>query len=400
MRIDNEKLTEKIELIAECIGANTDNMYQNVNGIPGLCSGEFGILLFMYYYTRFSNNKKIQDSTYAYTDKLINNVEEIIGNMDRLNEKFYLPYSNGLSGILYTLKFLNEKEFIEFDFYDYDETVEHLAIAMNNFVKSKNYDFLHGALGIGFYFLKVKEYKLVEELIDNLYDSVIIENSGKILEWYKRFNSAKDFDISLSHGISSIIVFLSRAIKSNICIDKSTQILTGTITYLMSFEQDFQLTGAHFPSNTGTLKSRLAWCYGDLGIASSIWYAGKITNNEEWGNKALDIFTDSAQRLSLIDNHVHDAGICHGSAGIAMIFKRMYIETGNDLFLETAYKWINQTLNFSKYSDGLAGYKTLWMNNELIRDFSLLTGISGIGLVLLSFLENDMQDWDELFLLS
>jgi len=399
MNVDKEKFTEKLEQIAGCIYRDIKKMNKHQNGVQGLCAGGFGILLFMYYYSRFSNNKNILDSTHSYTDVLMEKMGVIVGNLDKFNEDAYFSYGNGLSGILYSLKFLNEKEFVEFDFCDYDETIEHLKIAMRSFIRSNDYDFLHGALGIGFYFLKDNKHQLVEELIENLYCSAIINNSRKIFKWDMKFNPMKDFDISLSHGISSIIIFLSRAIKKNISVEKSTEMLIGAISYILSLEQDFKLIGSHFPIDSGRQKSRLAWCYGDLGIASSIWYAGKITKNEEWKNKALEVFIDSTQRLSLDDNYINDAAICHGSAGIAIIFKRMYIETGNNLFLKTAYNWIEQTLNYSKYSDGLAGYKTLWIN-ELVCDFSLLNGISGIGLTFLSFIMNDLQDWDELFLLS
>ena len=399
MNTDKEKIIEKLDQIAKCIYENTEKMHPHVNSKLGLYSGEFGVLLFMYYYSLYSKNKDYLDSTYSYTDILMGKIGIAIGDWDGLKENYSFSFSNGIAGILYSLKFLTEKEFVEFDFYNYAETIDHLALAMKSFVKDSNYDFLHGALGIGIYLLKVNEYKFVEELIDKLYSSAIIKNSEKIFKWDMKINPLNDFDISLSHGISAIIIFLSRAIKNNISLSKSRKMLTGAINYILSIETDFQVIGSHFPINSGLQKSRLAWCYGDLGIASSIWYAGKITNTESWKHKALTIFIDSAQRLSLNDSHVNDAGICHGSAGIAMIFKRMYIETGNDLFLRTAYKWINQTLEFSIYNDGLAGYKTIWYN-ELICDLSLLNGISGIGLTFLSFIENDSQDWDELFLLS
>ena len=77
----------------------------------------------------------------------------------------------------------------------------------------------------------------------------------------------------------------------------------------------------------------------------------------------------------------------------------MYLETEMDEFKETTQDWINQTLNFSYLEDGLAGYKTAtkdgWQN-----DYSLLMGITGIGLVLMSYLIKDKQDWDEMFLIS
>jgi len=96
---------------------------------------------------------------------------------------------------------------------------------------------------------------------------------------------------------------------------------------------------------------------------------------------------------------VRDAGICHGSAGIALLYHRMFLETHCSEFKEATEFWIQQTLEFSRFEDGLAGYKT-WQKEGWKCDYSLLAGIAGIGLVLLFYLENNQQTWDELFLIS
>jgi hypothetical protein len=77
----------------------------------------------------------------------------------------------------------------------------------------------------------------------------------------------------------------------------------------------------------------------------------------------------------------------------------MFLETCRNEFKDTTSYWIQQTLNFSCFEDGLAGYKT-WEKDGWKCSYSLLEGISGIGLVLLSYLENSQQTWDEIFLLS
>ena len=82
-----------------------------------------------------------------------------------------------------------------------------------------------------------------------------------------------------------------------------------------------------------------------------------------------------------------------------MIYRRMYLETKLNEFKEATDFWIRQTLNLSRFEDGLAGFKT-YLRDERKNDYSLLMGISGIGLVLISFLSEDMQTWDEMFLLS
>ena len=105
------------------------------------------------------------------------------------------------------------------------------------------------------------------------------------------------------------------------------------------------------------------------------------------------------QRRTYNETFVGDAGICHGSAGVAMLFRRMFLDTKRDEFSDATAYWINSALSFSRFEDGLAGYKTREKDGWKC-DYSLLGGIAGIGLVLLSYLVDDEQKWDECFLLS
>ena len=107
----------------------------------------------------------------------------------------------------------------------------------------------------------------------------------------------------------------------------------------------------------------------------------------------------AAQRVSWEQTMVNDCGLCHGSAGIAMMFRRFYLETQEKIFHDAWNYWIDFTLNFRRFDDGAAGFKTFKLQEWRI-DFSLLTGISGIGLSLLSYIQDDLQEWDELLLLS
>jgi lantibiotic biosynthesis protein len=154
---------------------------------------------------------------------------------------------------------------------------------------------------------------------------------------------------------------------------------------------------AHYES------SRLGWCYGDPGIASSIWQAGKALKNEEWKNEAIEIMLHASLRKELKINGVMDAGICHGTAGIAHIFNRFYWETKMPVFKEAANYWIEETLKMAYHKDGLAGYKA-WQGKERgwQNEYGLLEGVAGIGLVLLGFLTDDINDlsWDRCLLLS
>ncbi|MCK5168939.1 MAG: hypothetical protein KAQ75_03590, partial [Bacteroidales bacterium] len=137
-----------------------------------------------------------------------------------------------------------------------------------------------------------------------------------------------------------------------------------------------------------------------VGIA--LWQAGKNTNNEEWKNKALEILLHTTKRKDLKENSVIDAGLCHGTAGIAHIYNRMYNNTGRDEFKKAAIYWFEQTLKMAKYDDGLAGYKA-WRTPEyggLQNEYGFLEGIAGIGLALISAVSDIEPKWDECLLLS
>ena len=131
--------------------------------------------------------------------------------------------------------------------------------------------------------------------------------------------------------------------------------------------------------------SRLAWCYGDLGVATSLWQAGKALHNREWQEKALEVLRFSTSRRDIRSAGVIDAGLCHGAASVCMMFHYAYRQTGENLFEEVRDYWFDVTLNMGSRKEGLAGYSA-WGGNEKgwVKEYDLLEGIAGIGLLLLS----------------
>ncbi|MDR3220015.1 MAG: lanthionine synthetase C family protein [Dysgonamonadaceae bacterium] len=389
-------IKQKIDSIANCI---VDKVYaQQAGESYGLYSGEWGILLFLFYYSKYSENKQYAELAESFAETLFAQFPEKLESH---------TFCNGLSGVLYLFEFLRENQFIDISA-GQSNVNDYLVFKMRQDIRQQHYDFMHGALGVGLYFLKKKtNTKYVQELVDFLYNTAEKDTDNQIFKWKSVIDIKENitgYNIALSHGISSIIIFLSRVIKSDMTDKKVHEMLVGAVNYVLSQQLDVLQFGANFPqcsvegNNFPIKKSRLAWCYGDLGIGIALWQAGKAINKIEWGNKGLAVLLQTTQRLSLPETYVQEAGICHGSAGIAMIYYRMFLETQRDEFNKTTQYWMKQTLNFAQFEDGLAGYKALtedgWKCN-----YSLLTGISGIGLVLMSFVANTQQKWDELFLL-
>src|SRR5690606_11509076 len=139
-------------------------------------------------------------------------------------------------------------------------------------------------------------------------------------------------------------------------------------------------------NSAGGAKSRLAWCYGDLGIAVAVWKTAKALNDGSLKEQAIEIFKYNVNRKSGIE----DMYICHGSFGISQIYANIYRETDLLEFKECSKYW---------FKDGLKRFDELQvhLNSESL---SLIDGLSGVGLALFSHLTQQKLLWDESILLS
>ena len=259
---------------------------------------------------------------------------------------------------------------------------------------------MHGSIGSALYLLKRVEIPNVKKMEE---DIINILNAYKIAvndSYYWESKIGDKINISLSHGISSICIFLSKAYQLKINHSVAQDLLQKSISFILLQEVQTPNRISMFPSfslyEDHYHISRLGWCYGDLGIALALWhYAGAMKDNIV-KQKAIDILLFSASRMDLQSNAVIDGSICHGTAGIALVFRKMYYYTKRYEFGKAAFYWLAKTLEMAKYEDGIVGYKSNAKTNSI--DF--LNGIAGIGMVLLSFLTNDDSSWDECLLLN
>jgi lantibiotic modifying enzyme len=279
-------------------------------------------------------------------------------------------------------------------------------------IEKGNYDFLHGAVGNGTYFLnrlnKKESKDYLKELIDHL-DKISHKKGGDKIAWESVLDhekGTKGYNLSLSHGISSIIAFLAKMLEKEIYIEKVSSLLNGAINYLLSHALDTEKYSSNFPSwisdDYPAGSSRLAWCYGDLGIGIALWQAARAAGNKEWEQKAFDVLLHTTNRRDLKENAVIDAGLCHGAAGIAHIYNRMYHYTGRNIFRESTLYWLDHTLKMAVYTDGCAGYKA-WHTEKYggwVAESGLLEGVAGIGLMLVSIVSDIEPKWDRCLFLS
>ncbi|GEM66220.1 hypothetical protein SF1_42020 [Sphingobacterium faecium NBRC 15299] len=356
----------------------------------GLYDGDIGISLFLIQYLE-------------YNAENIDEVEAIIGDLITRFMGSFDSYSfcSGLSGVLYLFEILKEQNLLEIDTNDIIEQLDkYLSNNLQSELEKRNYDFMHGALGVGLFYLKIGKIEEIQKIVNYLYETAIYDDKSDGYKWNSNISGEIGINISLSHGISSIVIFLSQVIQKKIAANTASKLLRGAVNFLLSQELDSKQYGSYFPyrSIEEKSKSRLSWCYGDLGVAIALFKASFELNDSVLRRKALFVLEESTKRNMLTEDNIIEGGICHGTAGIAMIYNRMFLETKNEIFLDASIYWLTETLNFSKFDKGLAGYLTNY-NKEWHQDISLLTGIVGIGIVFLSYLKEDKQYWDEIFLM-
>ena len=372
----------------------------------GLHAGTSGIALFIAYYDRVIHRER------GISQRVMDILEYNIRYIDSGSGLHTI--SNGISGFGWLCEHLKKlgmlnKEDIEF--LDHLDPFLHRKMMVG--IRRGDYDYLHGALGVGTYFLSRYDKKEVPGYLDELLTE--LEKSGipcenNAIKWISILNrdtGEEGYNISLSHGMSSIAAFLIRLHQLNFETERVDKLLRRTIIYILDQIIYTEDSLSYFPSyskesSSGNYYSRLGWCYGDLGIAYVLWRAAFVLKNREWENTALRILRHNSNRRDLQENGIRDAGLCHGSAGVAHIFWNLYLNTRAQEFREAADYWLNVTINMAKYNDGSAGFKA-WRTEKfggLVKSNSLLDGISGIGLVLQSHLKNNETDWDESLMLS
>ncbi len=397
------KFGKKLTEIEEVVRREYKNMDKENLGLMG---GKVGTALFLFYYSKYK-----EDDTFSEMGMEL--IEEVF---EKVNDGFtYHTFAGGLAGIGWVVDHLFKTGFIEGDSNETLEDIdEYLHKAMILEIQNKQFDYLHAGIGLGIYFLsrlesgKSKDYLV--ECVDEL-DKISIKEEGGGIKWrstLEREKKSEGFNMSLSHGISSIIVFLSRVIAAGIHKDKAAALLEGAVTFLLQHEMDTTKYHSMFPSwvaekpEVSIPPSRLAWCYGDLGNTLALWQAGKSMNKKEWQDKAVETILFNAKRLDVKEQSVRDAGLCHGSFGLAHIYNRMYQLTGKELCKTTARYWFDESLKFDTYEDGFAGYKS-WRMDSLggpVNDLAFLEGVSGMGLALISFLSDTEPLWDRALLMS
>ena len=283
-----------------------------------------------------------------------------------------------------------------------------------------DYDLISGLVGHGVYGLArihrplgralvAKVVLRLEELAQADSDGLTWATAPRLLPpWQRARHGQGYYNLGVAHGIPGVLALLGHAITHGIEPERATRLLEGGMTWLLAhrnppgMESGFG-NAISVDRPEAREASRVAWCYGDLGISVALLGAARSAARPEWEREALDL----ARRVAGRDRDhtgVADAALCHGAAGNAHLFNRLYQATGEALFRDAALDWFERTLAFHQPGQGMAGFFAYAPDlNDAARDPlvpvpGLLEGSAGIGLALLAALDPVEPDWDRMLL--
>lgn len=374
---------------------------------PTLLNGLAGLSLFYHSYARLTGEEK-----YAATAEELNN--QII---DKLNSSVQNPfplshrYSTGLAGIGYTFWHLSKYNFIDFDHAENFSVMDELLVrSAEQDYEAGICDFLHGPIGILYYFIKQLPDRDVRPHLDRLLDIFITyakrdDRGLRVRNMLLEDIGENEYDLSLAHGLSGILLVLGECIRYQYREDEIRQLMAEILAYILPTEKPLELNKQNslFPTsvnediapdhekNLYSHRSRLAWCYGDLNIAWSLIKTGKLLGSADLYNKGLEVGLATTERQGYATHQVSDVYFCHGSSGVAHMYKKLYQETGLAAFEDAYAYWIDQAVA------NILDDSPLWKKRK---QFSVLEGLVGLGFVLLPEVDGKKVYWEELFLLQ
>jgi lantibiotic modifying enzyme len=279
-----------------------------------------------------------------------------------------------------------------------------------------DYDLVGGLTGYGVYALERLPTSIAHEnlarIVARLGEKAVIDAKG--LAWLRTVDlmplerhaehPGGYFDLGVAHGVPGVVAVLAGALAAGVTVATTRPLFERSLAWLMAKRgpSDAEST---FATGLDSRPARSAWCYGDPGIAGALFAATRAVGDAQGAAEALAIARHATTR-SLERTGCIEAGLCHGAAGLALIYNRLWQATDEDIFADAARLWYARALDMRRAGCGVAGiqsyraravgdYRSGWFD-----DASFLTGAGGVGLALLAGISTVEPAWDRLLLNS
>jgi lantibiotic modifying enzyme len=344
---------------------------------------------------------------------------ELAAAVDQLSRVVTIPsLFHGFVGVAWVAQVLGQSTS-----FDGDDACGPIDQALEAYVSQSpwkhSYDLYEGLVGVGTYALqrmpRASAQRILRDVVSRLGEIARPRPVG--IAWWSdprltdpsaRPSPPAPWNLGLAHGVPGVIAFLSRVVVSacaEATREQARRLLPPAVEWLLAQELPESFAGC-FPDLIGPSRARraarLSWCYGDLGIASSLLEAGRAMRRPAWESAGLRIALRAANRPE-IDAGVIDMGLCHGSAGVAYIFHRLHVATREPKLASAASYWFERTLAL-RGSDGFAGVRSCTGRADgRLRwraDRTFLGGAGGVALALATAVTDSEPRWGAALLVS
>lgn len=295
-----------------------------------------------------------------------------------------------------------------------DRTID---AALDAWSRRLGYDLISGLVGVGVCFVErlpdqaAREGlgRILEELektSEEVGDGVTWFTEPDLLpEWQRERAPEGYYNLGVAHGVPGVMWLLGKMCVHGVESERAGALLRGSLRWLLSVHPDPgtpDLPSWIAPGVPREANRRMAWCYGPLGAAAVVWEAAREGGDEagvEWA-RAMSLACSVVEPRA---SGNRDAGLCHGAAGNAHIFRRLHERTGEQRFGEAALVWFERTLRYRQPGAGIGGFR-IWADvngaQDWVDDASFLGGSAGVALALLAGITDTDPAWDRLLLLS
>ncbi len=377
-----------------------------------LAGGASGIALFYAYLARATGNDGYEDLA---CDHLQSALDGASGQLHSLG------LWDGLLGVSWAFDHLAGRLFEVDDDEAGDDTKDgdHVLATLLRGPQINNYELVGGLAGFGVACLeglpRPGARRALDAVLDHLVgsrrdlpDGVAWHTPPSLLpEWQRELAPSGYYNLGVAHGMPALVTLLARCVQEAIRLQDVLPLLDGLVRWLLAQRREGGFPNWLIDGETPPPGTRLAWCYGDPGVAASLMAAGIVAGRPSWCTAAQDIAIAAALR-DPEQAGVRDAGICHGAAGVAHLFHRLHRASDRVELADAARLWFERVLDMRRDDRGVGGFPA-WSiprgqggTGELqwIDDPGLLTGAAGVGLCLLGAVSDLEPSWDACLMAS
>ena len=260
------------------------------------------------------------------------------------------------------------------------------------------HDLISGLTGLGVYGLERMRTAAGRARLDQVHEALV---RGAALTpegtwcWVTTPGPHEDvpgpyLNLGVAHGMAAILAFFAKYYRARRAAPAPRYL--ATLRWLAATAKEGEGANLHPPWITlegacGSRSGRVTWCNGDLGLAVALALAGTELDLPEIRCHALAM-ADRIAAAPIEHTGLDEPVLCHGFAGNALLFHRLWRMTGEPRYLAQAEKDLRRILD--KPEALVSGSLPI----------GLLMGRAGIALVLATCLSDRDTRWERVMMMA